>query len=125
MRMPGRVRVKAYQDHLSVRVDALGTLLGLAASFTVPYSTIRDMRATMPEVPGLIENWLTGFHIPHVVARGRFHSWDGKRSFLWLDVKSRAVLVLELQDHPDYDRVILDVPDPEGLMETIAAHQKA
>lgn len=125
MRKPGRLRVALHDDHLSVELDPLARLVGMSAGFVVPFSTIRDMRATMPDVPGLGEHWFTSLYIPGFVARGRFISWSGRRRFFWLDSRSRAVLHLRLEGHPDYDEVVLDVPDPEGILEAIEASRGA
>lgn len=108
-----------HHDHLLVKLDPRASVVGIAGSFLVPYSTVASAEIVEPEIPGLFDQWLHGLHVPGRVARGRFIDWRGKRRFLWIDTRTPRALRLTLRGHPAYDELLIDVPDPESSLQRV------
>lgn len=109
-------KIEFMQDHLAIGLDRQTGILTMSGSFVVPYSTIQAASVETPSVPALTENWLTGLYFPQRVAKGRFHGWHGKRSFLWLEGHHTRALVLALVGHPQYDAVAIASPEADAWL---------
>ena len=116
--------VTLHEDHLHVKLDRMASIAALSGDLVVPYSQVAAVDVVAPEWPPAFPLWRVGTYLPRLVAKGRFRaSWRGPQRFLWLDRTTSRVLRLQLQGHPSYAEVALDVPDAERLRDAIEARR--
>ena len=112
-------RIDLLDDELKVSYDGLSAAVVLTRELEIPYSAIGSVRVGMRDLPGPFAFRIGTSTAPFGdTRRGTFWS-SGRRTFLDLNDRERAV-VLELEGHP-YARVALGVDDPETLAEQIRA----
>jgi hypothetical protein len=111
-------------DALVVRYGGLDALLAVTTAVRIPYASIQDVRLGLAEVPAAFA-WRVGLSTgPFSDHRmGRF--WvGGRKLFLDLRDRSRAVVVDLSGAGAVYDRVAIEPDhDPEGLAEKLRARQ--
>lgn len=112
------------EDHLRVKLDAMGSVTALTGDLVIPYSTIASVDVVPPEWPPWFPAFRVGMHVHKVVAKGRFGpAWTGPKKFLWFDRKSARVLRIRLAGHASLSEVQVDVPDAEALQARIEARR--
>lgn len=124
MRTIPEPRVEFTQDHILVELDRMTKLVTVAGTFTVPYSTIQQAEVGEPKIPGIMDQWLHGLHMPGVVAKGRFLGWRGERRFLWIERNSTRALKLRLVGHPQYDEIVLSSAEADAWLARLEAARK-
>ena len=103
-------------DDDQLQVNHREHLMTLTSTFEVPLSSIADAQV-FEEGQGL-PWWRVGVHFPGVFRAGRFRG-DGLRYFIFHRSGRPAVDITLLDER--FDRLIVDVPDPEGLVEQLQA----
>lgn len=116
--------IQLAQDHLTVQFEGLGAAAHMRRSIVIPFSTMTRVDVGAPEWPPLVRAWRVGTHLPGITARGTFVGWQGRRTFYSIDRRTKEALTMHLREHPDFDEVTLDVPDPRGTLQRIEEHRK-
>jgi hypothetical protein len=104
---------------LQVRPTLAERILGLTGSFDVPAAQVRDVRV----VPRAEAERGRGLRAPGTAFPGRIAigRWRGRGATQYWNVRRAPnVLVLDL-DGGRFDRLVLEVPDPEAVAERIRA----
>jgi hypothetical protein len=103
---------------LRLAVRGWHKLWSFKSTLEVPLSAVRGVRAD-PEVGrGLWKGFRApGTYIPRVIVAGTFYR-DGQKHF-WDVQDSRRAIVIDL-DGQRYDRLIVEVVDPEGEVRRIS-----
>jgi hypothetical protein len=114
------VEIQALGDKIRFIVLGLHKFWAFKGSIEVPRSAIQSARRLKPEAAS--ETWkgirFPGTHIPGVFAAGTFHN-GGERHF-W-DVRN-AERAIELRLHGvRYDRLFVEVADPDAALRTLNA----
>lgn len=112
------VQLHLSETVLSVELLGLHKLWALKTGFDIPRGSIRRVRRMQAsEITGLWKGWrFPGTHLPGVFVAGTYYS-RGERHF-W-DVRDvRHAIAVELSDGP-YDRLFLEVQDPEAAIELL------
>jgi hypothetical protein len=109
-----------YTDtHLTITLTGARRALGRRRPLSVPLAAITDVRADPAAArafPGV--RWGVASNIPGVVNVGSFRR-GGRRDFWDVADPDRAI-VIEL-DGARYDRLLLEVDDPEGAVAEVRA----
>ena len=101
-------------------VQGWSRLWALRSRITVPLSRIRDVRRADPSA---VRGWwkglrLPGTHVPGVIVAGTFY--EGSKPVFW-DVR-RPARAIEVQlAGAEYDRLVVDVADPDAAVERLRA----
>jgi hypothetical protein len=103
-------------DRLRVRLSGWDRVWALKREIEVPLSQVRSVE---PAPPGLHPRGLRapGSHLPGVITAGTYRRRSGKE-FWSVRSKSRAV-VIDLAEGASYDRLVLQVPDPNATLNEI------
>ncbi len=103
-------------SQLTVRLRGINRIWAMRRAVTVPLSQVRGATAD----PGARREFKgrrsPGLHIPGLAAVGTFHR-DGDRT-LWQVYRGNRAVVIQLSGAP-YDRLIVEVADPRGVVERI------
>jgi hypothetical protein len=90
---------------------------------SVPVSHIKNVEirsGTAKPVPS--RNWKTlrlgGSYWPGKIIAGTYWSWETKEWSFWNTRKGEKVVVIDLEGNK-YSRLVLEVDDPEGLVEMV------
>lgn len=112
------VELRFSEMALLIRVLGLHKLWAFKTEFTVPLASLRRVRRMKPsEITGIWKGWrLPGTHLPGLLVAGSYYS-RGERHFWDVRDTSHAVAI-ELCDGP-YDRLFIEVRDPEGAIEDL------
>ena len=109
------------QDGRAVfEVQGWSKLWALRSRISVPLASIRDVRRVDPAV---IRGWwkglrLPGTHVPGVIIAGTFY--EGSKCIFWDVRKPVRAIEVELAG-AEYDRLIVDVADPDEAVERLRA----
>lgn len=93
--------------------------LALKGRLDIPLEKITAIRAmAQSDVPYTRSTWLRapGGFFPGLFRHGSY-GWRPNREF-WAAVGKARVLVIDVEDW-DYHRVVISVPDPEALVDTL------
>lgn len=101
-------------DLLTVTLSHREHLLTLTGSFEVPVADV--VGAEQFDDSQSLPWFRLGTHFPGVFRAGRFRG-DGKRYFIF-HRKGRPAIDVQLEGD-GFDRLIIDVPDPEALLEQL------
>ena len=108
-------------DSLTIELFGPDRWLALKRRLDIPLERITDIRALkQSEVPYTRSTWLRapGGYFPGLFRHGSY-GWASNREF-WAAVGKADVIVIDVDDW-DYHRVVISVPDPEGMVETLTA----
>jgi hypothetical protein len=104
-------------DRLKVQVRGLDRLWAMRRRLDVPLASVRSARVDHTVARGLWKGVSApGTHIPGFIIAGTFYQ-DDERIFWDVHRPDRAV-VIELSGHR-YDRLVVEVGDPEGVVEML------
>lgn len=111
------VEVTIEEDIAKFEVKGLHKLWALKGCVWVPVRNIRDMRRDPTAINGFWKGWrFPGTHLPGVIVAGTFYG-RGKKCF-WDVSRREKTIVVEIEGGP-YDKVIVDVDDPEKVITTL------
>lgn len=107
---------------LELEVQGWHKLWAFKRKIDVPLDAIVDVRRK----PGAIRGWwkglrVPGTHLPGVIVAGTYFK-DGQREF-WDVGRGDEAIVIELAGHR-YDRLVVDVEDPDQTVERIRQAQQ-
>ncbi|MEV4200040.1 hypothetical protein [Micromonospora globbae] len=107
-------------QRLVVRLSGMDRLWALSAGVVVPTAAVTGVRAvSRAEAVARGGGWrLPGAHLPGVLRVGTFVSRSTGRSF-WCVHRAERVLLVELDGEP-YDRLVLEVEDPDEVSRAVA-----
>lgn len=115
--------VEFHSDHLVVQMEGIHAVETMRRAVVIPYSTIGNAAVREPKWPGLVDNYRMGSFVPGVVARGTFVEWNGRRRFLDIGRDTKAAFTLELEGHPEFNEVAVDLPDPGEALNELSKHK--
>jgi len=102
---------------LDVRVLGFSKVWALKRRIRIPLGSVRAVRHDPEAARGLWMGWrLPGTHVPGVIRAGT-HRKSGEKHF-WDVRRADRTIVVELED-ADYDRLIVEVRDPERAVRMI------
>ena len=107
------VAVLTRADHHEIRITGMDRVWGLRTSVTIPFSLLDEVRVmTVGEATRGV--WLRtgGLAFPRRARVGHFRGRPRKRQY-WRWWGSPRVVVIDLKSGGRFDRVVLDVDDPE------------
>jgi hypothetical protein len=105
-------------DRLRLRVKGLDRLWAMRSRLEVPLSSVRAVRLDPTVARGLWKGVSApGTHIPGLIIAGTFYQ-DDKRIFWDVHDPARSV-VIDLVGQR-YDRIIVEVRDPETVVKMLA-----
>ena len=113
------VEISIQDGRAEFEVQGWSKLWALRSRISVPLASIRDVRRADP---GVVRGWwkglrLPGTHVPGVIVAGTFY--DGSKRVFW-DVRRPArAIEVELAGGADYDRLVVDVADPDAAVERL------
>ena len=111
------VDVTILGESLVVRVRGLGKLWALRSRVTVPLAAVRSVRHDPDAAGTLWPGWrVPGTHFPGLITAGTYY-WRGVKSFWSVKRKGNAV-VIDLEG-ATFDRLVVDVADPEATVALI------
>ena len=109
------------QDGRAVfEVQGWSRLWALRSRVTVPLTSIRAVRRADPDV---VRGWwkglrLPGTHVPGIIVAGTFY--QGSKRHFW-DVRRPARAIEVELAGAAYDRLVVDVADPDAAVERLRA----
>ncbi len=111
------VEVMVSPNYVRLELTGLDILWSLKGNLTFPIAGIRSIYAdpTVTRPKGLR---LPGTSIPGLIQAGTY-VWQGTREFWCVHFTGRSV-VFELEDLP-YTRIVVDVRDPEAVVQRVRA----
>jgi len=111
------VKIDIENNCVVLKIKGLHKLWAFKNSIRVPKGNIRNVRRSPEGERGLYMGLrLPGTHIPGIIIAGTYHS-KGVRSF-W-DVTSRKnTIAIDLEGGP-YDKLVVDVEDPDRAISMI------
>jgi hypothetical protein len=109
-------RISVADDHLTVRLRGINRIWAMRKGVTVPLSQVRGATVDPGARRELKGRRSPGLHIPGIAAVGTFHR-DGEKT-LWEVYRGDRAVVIQLSGEP-YDRLIVEVKDPRGVVERI------
>lgn len=110
-------------DRLKVQVRGLDRLWAMRARLDVPLANVRAARVDPTVVRGLWKGVSApGTHIPGFIIAGTFYQ-DDERIF-WDVHRAERAVVIELSGHR-FDRLIVEVADPEGVVKMLESAIRA
>ena len=111
------VDVTIEEDSVKFEVKGLHKLWALKGSVSIPVRNIRDVRHDPTEIEGFWKGWkFPGTHLPGIIVAGTYCR-QGKKCF-WDASRREKTIVVDIEGGP-YDKVIVDVEDPEEVMTTL------
>jgi hypothetical protein len=109
-------RISITDGHLTVQLRGINRIWALRKGLTVPLSQVRGATVDPGARREAKGRRSPGLHIPGIAAVGTFHR-EGER-ILWEVYRGDRAVVIQLSGEP-YDRLIVEVKDPRGVVETI------
>jgi len=111
------VSVVIQGDRVRFEVEGWDKLWALKSQLEIPVAHIRAVRADPEPARGWWHGLrLPGTQIPGLLTAGSFYQSDG---FVFYDVHDpERTVVIEL-DHEHYQRLVIEVEDPAGVVETL------
>jgi hypothetical protein len=113
------VRVSIHGDRVRFEVEGWDKLWAMKSHLEIPLAHIRSVRAD----PEPARGWwhgvrLPGTQIPGILTAGTFYQSEG---VVFYDVHDpENTVVIEL-DHEHYHRLVIEVEDPPGVVESLRA----
>ena len=101
---------------LHVRVHGMDRVLSLRSELSIPLAHVRGAEPASDEARKISHGIRVGTNVPGIVTAGTFHQ-DGRKAFWDVHDPDRAVAIL--LEHDDFDRLIVDSEDPNGLITEI------
>jgi hypothetical protein len=111
------VTVDVQGDRVRFEVEGWDKLWALKSQLEIPLAHIRSVRADPEPARGWWHGLrLPGTQIPGLLTAGSFYQSDG---FVFYDVHDpERTVVIEL-DHEHYQRLVIEVGDPDGVVERL------
>jgi hypothetical protein len=110
--------VDVSNGQLDINLTGWDRVWTVKKSLSVPVSHIKSI--DIKPVPRL--NWKTlrlgGAHWPGKITAGSYWSWEMHEWSFWNIRKAARVVVIELEGEK-YSRLVLEVEDPDGLVEMV------
>ena len=99
-------------DDLVVRLSGADVVWALARELRVPRMLVRSVSVAERPSLGRPGMRIGGSYLPGVLTAGRYRR-RGQWSF-WVVHRARRLLVVECVTGARFDRIVLEVPDPDG-----------
>ncbi|MGH9130418.1 MAG: hypothetical protein ACRDWV_01830 [Acidimicrobiales bacterium] len=112
-------KIEITSTTLRVVIEGADKVLALKGSLEVPLSHVKGARADPEAARGWQGLRLPGSYIPGLITAGSFRK-DGEWSFFDVHRPGNA-LVIELDGHEHYSRLVIEVPDPTATASAINA----
>jgi hypothetical protein len=111
-------QVQITGDVLRVVLTGLDKVLAFKGSLEVPLAHVRSVKVDPEAGAGALHGVrFPGTNVPGLITAGSFRE-EGEWSFF--DVHDpEKVVVIELDDHEHYRRLVIEVPDPDQVAKTI------
>lgn len=100
-------------DKLVIRFSSRDAVLGMRREFRIPLTSVKGIAVAPTSAIPRTGFRMPGAAIPRVLRAGSY-GLAPHRDF-WMLRRAQMVLVVELQPGEPYRRIVLEVPDPQGL----------
>lgn len=111
------VGISIKDANVVIEVRGWSKLWTLRSEIRIPLSSVKQARLEPKAVKGWWRGWrIRGTHIPGVIVAGSYYRTGGRE--FW-DVRSGGTAVAIDLDGAKYRRLVVDVEDPEAIVELI------
>lgn len=119
------VEAIASADALDVFVGGADRIWGWRSRLEIPMGRVLDVRV-VPTIEAKSDQWLRtlGLGIPKLAAVGHFRGRLAKKQW-WRVYRAPRVVMIELAPASQFDRIVLQVRDPDATAADILRHRRA
>lgn len=106
-------------DGLDIHVGGLDRWWGLRSRIEIPLARVTGARV-VPTGEATADRWLRtgGLGFPGLAAVGHFRGRDAKKQW-WRVYRGERVLIIDLDDTSHFDRLVLEVDEPDSIADAI------